>query len=242
MILERLKEKLADLQIIIYRHGSPERSRRMRLINQVKQERELLLSHVEAEQLINALEASARIPGDVAEVGVYQGASARILRHYADPIKTVHLFDTFCGLPQPGESDADFVKGQFKSSLKQVQDYLGFSGIQYHVGIFPQSITDGIAATKFSFVHLDVDLYEGTLDCLRFFYPRMNLGGIILCHDVGAERAPGVLKAINEYFQPLEVPWIQLSGYQGLVIKVETQQEWNTHQDSPAFASFRHVD
>src|SRR5581483_1679053 len=221
MILEPLKEKLADREIIIYRHASPERRLRMRFINLVKHERELLLSHVEAEQLINALQATTSIPGDVAEVGVYRGASARILRQYTNSTKTVHLFDTFAGLPQPGASDADFVKGQFVSSLKNVQDYLGFNGLQYHVGTFPQSVTEEIAGRTFSFVHLDVDLYRGTLEALRFFYPRLTLGGIIVSHDMGAERAPGVKKAFHEYFGPLGVPWIQLSGYQGLVVKVQ---------------------
>jgi hypothetical protein len=107
-MLERLKCALAAKGIIVYRHGSQERSERLRSINAIKSERELLLSHVEAEQLINAIRATAQIPGEIAEVGVFRGASARLLRQYADPRKILHLCDTFEGLPDPNpEHDAD---------------------------------------------------------------------------------------------------------------------------------------
>lgn len=45
--------------MIVCRHASRERSARLALINHVKRERELLLTHVEPEQLINALAATA---------------------------------------------------------------------------------------------------------------------------------------------------------------------------------------
>lgn len=221
-VLERVKRELAEHDVIVYRHAKATRSDKMKFINLVKAERELLLSHVEAEQLINALEATVCIPGDVAEAGTYRGASARLLRHYTTPDKLLHLFDTFSGLPQPGERDADFQPGQFASSLDEVQQYLGTSGIQYHVGVFPQSVDDKTRAIQFSFVHLDLDLYEGTLESLRFFYPRMNSGGILVSHDFGAARAPGVLQAFHDYFSPMRVPFVQLSGYQGLVVKLST--------------------
>lgn len=81
-VLDRLRCPLATAGVIVYRHASKPRAERMRSINAVKSERELLLTHVEAEQLINAVQATARIPGDLAEVGVFRGASARLLRQY----------------------------------------------------------------------------------------------------------------------------------------------------------------
>ncbi len=220
-ILERLKCRLAAAGVIVYRHGSDERSERIKSINAVKSERSLLLTHVEAEQLINALAGTARIPGEIAEVGVFRGASARLLRQYAEPGKVLHLCDTFEGLPDPDpKNDSAFSRGEFAASLAQVQSYLGHDRIVYHVGKFPQSADEPMRSASFSFVHLDVDLYESTLECLRFFYPRLNPGGILLSHDFGADRAPGVVKAFREYFGPMSVPFIQLSGYQGMVVKL----------------------
>jgi hypothetical protein len=219
-MLEALKRVLARNGVIVYRHMNAARGERLRFINSVKQERDLLLSHVEAEQLINSLVATARIPGDIAEVGTFRGASARLLRAYGTTGKLVHVFDTFSGLPEPGAHDADFRPGQFASHLEDVKRYLGEEGIRYHVGMFPQSAVPDVEALRFSFVHLDVDLYEGTRDCLGFFYPRLNTGGIVVSHDFGADRAPGVVKAFREYFDPLGIPFVQLSGYQGLAVKL----------------------
>ena len=69
---------------------------------------------------------------------------------------------------------------------------------------------------KFSFVHLDVDLYDTTMFCLEFFYPRMVAGGIILSHDY--QNNQGVNKAINEFFEGKETV-ISLLGSQGLIVR-----------------------
>jgi O-methyltransferase len=220
-MLDRMKCALAAKGVIVYRHGSEQRLDRLRTINVIKSERDLLLSHVEAEQLINAIQATARIPGEVVEVGVFRGASARLLRQYADPQKNLHLCDTFEGLPDPNpEHDSKFYRGAFACPLAELQQYLGHEGITYHAGRFPQSADEPMRKAHYSFVHLDVDLYESTLDCLDFFYPQMSVGAILISHDFGADRAPGVVRAFHEYFDPLGVPFIQLSGYQGLVVKI----------------------
>lgn len=219
-MFEKMKRVLAAQGIIVYSHNSPRRAARIQVVNKVKAERELLLSHVEAEQLINAVEATRNVPGDLVEVGVYRGASARIIRQFASSEKTLHVCDTFRGLPEPGQDDAEFYKGQFASNLASVQQYLGHDGVKYHVGIFPDAASEEMRSMKFSFVHLDVDLYEGTLECLQFFYPRLNTGGILLSHDFGAERAPGVEKAFAEYFNTGSGTYVALSGYQGLTVKL----------------------
>jgi len=69
-------------------------------ITRVKKERPFLLRHVEACSLISALAATATIRGDLAEVGVAFGASAKIISTFA-PDRTLHLFDTLEGLPEP---------------------------------------------------------------------------------------------------------------------------------------------
>lgn len=53
------------------------------------------------------------------------------------------------------------------------------------------------AAARFSLVHLDLDLAEGTAAALTYFYPRMVPGGIILCHDHSI--LPGVASALEDF-------------------------------------------
>ena len=68
-----------------------------------------------------------------------------------------------------------------------------------------------------SFLHLDVDLYQSTIDSLRYFYPRLVTGGIILIHDFHTD---GIKKAINEFLTENDIQIIELSGTQGLVLKI----------------------
>ena len=64
----------------------------------VKKETGLALSLTEAAQLYNAVRDTVKVPGDIAEVGVYRGGSAKLICE-AKGHKKLHLFDTFEGLP-----------------------------------------------------------------------------------------------------------------------------------------------
>jgi hypothetical protein len=159
------------------------------------------------------------------EFGVAYGASARIIAEYGalngagnGSGRTLHLFDTFEGLPEPGPNDsARFSKGSYGCSLESVQQYLSGLPIQYHKGFFPQT-AGALLDSTFAFVHLDVDLYQSTLEGLKFFYPRMSSGGIILSHDY--KSSVGVDKAFQEFFADKPEPVVGLSGYQCLVVKL----------------------
>lgn len=178
----------------------------------------MLLSHPEAYQLYMAVLATRKLGGDVAEVGVYKGGSARLICE-AKGDRVLHLFDTFEGLPEVHEVDASsFSKGEYAASLSAVQTYLGgCSGLEYHKGLFPctgQAVMD----RRFSFVHLDADLYESTLDSLGFFYPRMIPGGIIISHNY--PDAPGVKRAFHEFFDDKPEPVVKLFRQQCWVTKL----------------------
>jgi hypothetical protein len=75
-----------------------------------------------------------------------------------------------------------------------------------------------VADITFSFVHLDVDLYQPTHDSLAFFYPRMVTGGIIVCDDYGFDSCPGAKKALDDFFRDKE-EIINVPTGQAFVIK-----------------------
>ena len=66
---------------------------------------------------------------------------------------------------------------------------------------------------------MDGDIYESTLEGLRFFYPRMNKGGIILSHDYCSLGFPGVKRAFDEFMSDKPEPVIELWDSQALVVK-----------------------
>jgi len=183
-----------------------------------RKERKCLLQPIEAAQLMLALEAVSKIPGDVAEVGSFEGVSAKLLAA-TDRRRTLHIFDTFEGLPEPSEKDsAGFYSGQYRASEAEVKKYLQDFNVRIYKGFFP-STAGPITDKMFAFVHLDVDLYDSTKACLEFFYPRMALGGIILTHDYAA-REEGVYRAFKDFFADKPEPVIELGGNQGMVVKL----------------------
>lgn len=216
-LMERAKRLFASKGYVLARYNMAHRKSWMDEVTQIKQEREFLLNHGEACQIISAVEATRKVPGDLAEVGVAYGASAKLISKHAGD-RTLHLFDTFEGLPDVGEKDsAKFSAGQFRSDLDSVKSFLSGSNVKFYKGMFPGT-SEPVKDKKFSFIHVDVDLYEGTLAALEFFYPRMSPGAIMISHDYVS--ADGVNAAFQEFFADKPEPVIELTGYQCLFVKL----------------------
>lgn len=191
-------------------------TRLLHLINEERQKRDLLLTVNESIQLHECVKGVLKKKGDLVEVGVYKGGSALIIAKIKGK-KKLHLFDTFEGLPSTETIDKYVESNSMKGLLEEVKIKLkNFKGIYFYKGLFQQT-SGKIQNGKFSFVHLDVDLYSSTINCLKFFYPRIVKGGIILTHDYPF--MPGVKKAFDEFFSDKDECVIKMVGNQGLVIK-----------------------
>lgn len=189
------------------------------LIKQIKRETEMFLSDQEAYMIYKTVKKVEKIEGDIAEVGVYKGGSAKLMREASG--KPLRLFDTFEGLPELCEKDNNkqFQKGRYASSFGTVKNYLNkYSKIYFYQGIFHLT-AESVKDKKFSFVHIDVDIYESTLNCLKFFYPRMSRGGVIISHDYPG--SDGVRRAIDEFFESKPEIVIQpFATRQAVIVKV----------------------
>ena len=193
----------------------------LQIIKNIRIEIEILLSDIEVCQLYEVAKKTEKIEGDIAEVGVYQGGSAKIIRE-ALKNKPFHLFDTFKGLPSLGKLDEsiELKRGIYKYRLKDVETNLkDYTNIYYYPGIFPFTSIP-IRTKQFSFVHLDCDLYKSTISALKFFYPRLNKGGIILSHDY--PNLSGVKRAFDEFFSDKKEIIIELpTCSQCVVVKID---------------------
>ena len=210
---------MAKFDVIFIRCHLGKVPAQLNYIQQFRRQRPLIINDAEALQLIEIVESvTTKVPGEIAEVGVGFGASASLIGRSA-PGKTVHLFDTFSGLPKPGNSDSRFFRpGMYECGLDEVKAFLNSDQFIFHKGLFPADTGHEVADLRFSFVHLDVDLYSSTLDALRFFYPRMQTGGMILSHDYHS--AQGVTAAFDEFFSGHpEVVLALIGGDQALVVK-----------------------
>jgi len=137
-----------------------------------------------------------KIPGLVAEVGVYKGG---VLLDLAEIFKDHQVlgYDTFRGMPQEHWISDEYVQpGQFnETSLAEVQQLvMHHPNIRLIAGIFPDTGIEG----KYAFVHLDVDFYRSTFLALEWLVPRMQPGGKIVLDDWGWMHCPGVMRAVVE--------------------------------------------
>jgi len=180
---------------------------------------ESLLSSNEAFTLYSMARAQRNMRGDMAEVGVYQGCSAKIIS-IGSGGATLHLFDTFCGLPKPADAEKSRLRqGFYAASLASVKEFMaGHNNVHFYPGIFSAETAEPVLNTGFSLVHLDVDLKSSTLACLEFFYPRMLQGGIILTHDYSY--LEGVRNAFAEFLHDKAESAIELPSSQAMLIKL----------------------
>jgi O-methyltransferase len=143
------------------------------------------------------------VAGDVAEVGVYKGGTAFLIASaLKETDKQLHLFDTFSGLPET-DPVADLHRhGDFSDTcLADVRQLLKpFPGCRFYPGLFPETVPAGWEEKSFSFVHIDVDIYQSALDCCTFFFPRLSPGGCIVFDDYGFVSCPGIRRALDEFF------------------------------------------
>jgi len=163
------------------------------------------------------------VAGDTAECGAYKGAGSYLIcmaNRDGDLQKTHHVFDSFEGLSRPSELDGRHWKqGDLACGLDAVKQNLAeFPRVEYHKGWIPERFP-AVSGRPFSFLHIDVDLYEPTRDSLRFFYERMSPGGIILCDDYGFSTCPGATQALDEFLRDKPERVISLSGGGGFLIR-----------------------
>lgn len=156
--------------------------------------------------LTDVVASVAHLPGDLAELGVYRGGSARAI-HEVAPHRRLHLFDTFTGLPDPDpahDAHRNLTPGRFACDLARVAERFLGAAVTIHAGRFPDSVA-GLVLPPLAFVHVDGDLYQTTRDALTVFWPILVPGGVMVFDDYGLDDTPGVALALDAWGDPVDV-------------------------------------
>lgn len=172
------------------------------------------------------LRLTQAVSGDVAECGTYNGGGAYLLLRWCkEEKKKLYIFDSFEGLSEPDakHDDAEYWhRGSLNANEDTVKRTLAELDAEdvykLYKGWIPERFKE-VEERRFSFVHIDVDLYQPTRDSIRFFYPRVNPGGIIVCDDYGSGLCPGATEAIDLYLRDKPEKMIAQSGGAGFLIK-----------------------
>ena len=168
--------------------------------------------------IMDILRTTLSVPGHIAEIGSWRGANllflAKLLRIF-DPhsLKQVHCFESFEGLNEFATQDAGAVSaaGRYKGSFEELLDIINLYELQNEVIVHKGRAEDTIAPflsgrteLSFSFVYVDVDLYEPTKRLLAEFHPRMMPGSVFVFDEWNIERFPGETVAVREFMSSHE--------------------------------------
>lgn len=151
------------------------------------------------------------IEGSVAECGVFQGDFSMYINTYFSD-RELYLFDTFEGFDEKDiKIERELDSHTFDNSMFSEDGFFSDTSDELVLkrmpnrdkcvikkGYFPESAI-GCENVKFCFVNLDMDLYQPELEGLRFFWPRMVNGGVILLHDYFHSDLPNVKKAVDDF-------------------------------------------
>lgn len=137
-----------------------------------------------------------RVQGDYLEFGLWQGRTFRYARQMKR-LRQLHSmkmwgFDSFQGLPQVDDCAGNIWReGDFactETDLKRILRAAGFAPYEYELvpGWYEHSLNDSVhdrlRGRSAAIVYIDCDLYESTIQVLRFL-ERYLVNGTIVCFD-----------------------------------------------------------
>lgn len=183
--------------------------------------------------LVNVLRNAQLSNGEIVELGCWKGLSTYQIGSYLKSkgyTSTFHVFDSFQGLleikeidtPQDRKIVPELSQKAFACDIEVVKSNLNeFDFIKFYKGWIPDKFYL-VKDSKFSFVHIDVDLYQPIKDTIDFFYPRLCKNGIIVFDDYGSTQFPGAQKAIDEFVKKSSNTNIFLALPSGQAILIKT--------------------
>ena len=168
-----------------------------------------------------------RLPGDVAEFGVYRAGCARMILSTVGtaPDARYHLFDTFSGIPDSelteGERAQGYVGKLSNTSVDYVRERLApwRDRLIFHVGDVFETIPKADTG-DLSLVHMDLNASAPTRIALEYAYERLVPGGIIVFDDYGHGEVNDQRAVVEEFCGPLPENLIALPSRQALLIKL----------------------
>jgi O-methyltransferase len=204
--------------------------------------------------VLDLIDEVSAIDGDLAECGVYRGATLVTTGLYlrqGEADRRVYGFDSFEGfdasvefdLKLAGAEDGQKVTGGFAdTSHELIQKKLALLGLAERVQLIKGYFRDTLPAaaeTRYAFVHLDCDLYESYRDCLAYFYERMNPHGIILLDEYDDPPWPGCNLAVDEFLRGRSerLETIERNNYIKRFIRKASRGASTAHSPQPACQS-----
>lgn len=160
--------------------------------------------------------SSIRQPAYMAECGVYQGSSlvscAKLAKALRRDVAFVGL-DTFSGLPPLSEIDLShsptraalgtkplFSDTSAEAVMTLARQHDVSDTIELIPGLFTHTLPK-LPERRYFFVNIDCDLYEPHLECLEYFYDRVEPGGMVFFDDYHSVEFPMARAAVDHFMR-----------------------------------------
>ena len=221
------------------KHSKPIQSLLNYYKNNMNNLEDLILSGQNMGLLLEFLETTKDLEGNILELGTYKGGStimfAKFLQHLKSK-KRIFACDTFTGFPyediDPTEQKriGNLRDTSFEHVSEKFKKFNVSDKITIIKGKFEDTLFQRLSDLKFSFVLFDADLYKSTKFALDFVYPRLINDGIMAFQDyeLGNEKikkfAWGERQAVDEFFSlhnlklstEKSIPYFQLKNIENV--------------------------
>ncbi len=167
------------------------------------------VSKDEVRIILRELARTLSVPGDVVELGCYVGTTSLYLqRALLGGGKTLHVYDSFAGLPQKSSYDASPSGEQFKPgelAATKATFIAHFKRANLPLPIIHKAwfgdLTAADMPARICFAYLDGDFYESIMDSLRVIWPQLQPGAVIVIDDYHNLALPGAQRAVDDWLR-----------------------------------------
>lgn len=169
----------------------------------------------EGMHIVNYLNKSLELDGDICEFGVATGATSALMANEICNIdKNLWLFDSFEGLPKPSTEDTliddiyalgsmESYQGKMSYPVDEVKQRLKninfpLSRVKICQGWIEKIIESGNLPAKICFAYVDFDFYQPIKATLEAIGDRLAVNGHVIIDDYGYF-SDGCKKAVDEF-------------------------------------------
>lgn len=171
-----------------------------------------------------ACEGTEDLPGAAVECGVCAGGSGAALWHASGGKRDLWLFDSFEGMPAPTPEDGGRAYCQYEyrtqkpegwnvgsiENVRKVLELVGAPKKLTHIvkGWFADTLPKYASKIgPIAALHLDADFYAPTKIALRYLYPLVISGGVVIVDDYGGWQ--GCKQAVDEFIQERQIQYLR---------------------------------
>ena len=159
------------------------------------------------------------VPGDYIEFGIFKGKTLlHSLKTYnklfpKNQIISFYGLDSFDGFP--ADNHEFYNKMNFQASFEKVRaDFSKYQNVNIYKGFFTEVLKEkDFTDLNFSFVFIDCDIYESSIDVFKYIENRISKGGFLMIDDFTSidKNGNSIYKAFKEIINSDE--YIYFSSY-----------------------------